>query len=592
MQVTLKPTPNNRYSVAGFIIKSAQMQDWLVELQKMEFSLSDIDVYALPGTVANKVWACLVIPKSTENTIGAGRHQRVLRVHRHLLIAEYSELWPQLATEELDELLKGKTSLMHPEIGLFELENPIDWLQFIHLNEADAHITIPEDSEFIPHKINAYVLEAPQPDKVLEDLMGPNNNKGEKLQDRPLNLLEKIRLGMYELFSRKEKRTEGGGKGTIQLPAWLQNIMPDFINKFFDKMEADHEDLLERNKKELDKLMEMLKNDPANALKYAIPLDESGLQRGSDDLHNGLFRLFELFPSLNLNAGAGGNGSGRSINLGAEFYRLREQYEQTAKNLIAAGDYKKAAFVYLKLLKDAKRAAQTLENGKEYAEAASVYLKYLKDKRKAAECYEKGKMLLQATELYVEMKDYMKAAELYKQMGKYDSANGCYESAADRYKHQKDYFSAASIYHDYLNLPEQGQGCLWHGWQHLHAPTKCLTKYFENIIENEVLEREVRNCHSELDDSEAKAEKQSTTGVSAEQRKDWLLQAMLHVLKKRDKLSATRDLAYKIIADKIIKHPELSEQLTVLDQQNTELKRDTMRYRLNVNEENKRRRNG
>lgn len=48
-------------------------------------------------------------------------------------------------------------------------------------------------------------------------------------------------------------------------------------------MQQDYEDLERRNQKLVDKFLDLLRNNPAEALKYAIPLDENGSVRGGNN---------------------------------------------------------------------------------------------------------------------------------------------------------------------------------------------------------------------------------------------------------------------------------------------------------------------
>jgi len=49
--------------------------------------------------------------------------------------------------------------------------------------------------------------------------------------------------------------------------------------------------------------------------------------------------------------------AGGTVDFRDEFFRLQNQYRLTAKELKEKGKFKKAAFIYLKLLKDYNAAA-------------------------------------------------------------------------------------------------------------------------------------------------------------------------------------------------------------------------------------------
>ena len=110
-------------------------------------------------------------------------------------------------------------------------------------------------------------------------------------------------------------------------------------DKLSEALMQDFEKLQERNKKEVDKLLDLMKNNPEEALRFAIPLDEHGYMRGKSMSQ---FKMqdrgidFSLFGSLNL-GGSGGGG----VDLGEEYFRIRKQYESSAQELRDRGSMKK-----------------------------------------------------------------------------------------------------------------------------------------------------------------------------------------------------------------------------------------------------------
>ena len=130
--------------------------------------------------------------------------------------------------------------------------------------------------------------------------------------------------------------------------------------------------------------MDLMKNNPEEALKYAIPLDNDNTSRGGDIGEMGWGRRWGNF-SLFGNSGIGSGSGGGSLDVGDHFQQLERQYYDTARQLIGEKKYKKAAFIYMKLLRNYHLAASTMEQGKHYEEAATIYLKYNNNKEKAAE---------------------------------------------------------------------------------------------------------------------------------------------------------------------------------------------------------------
>ena len=51
MQLKIKPYSKNTYPLSGFLIKNASVKAWIVELQRLNFSLEEVEVYPIPNTV-------------------------------------------------------------------------------------------------------------------------------------------------------------------------------------------------------------------------------------------------------------------------------------------------------------------------------------------------------------------------------------------------------------------------------------------------------------------------------------------------------------------------------------------------------------
>ena len=107
--------------------------------------------------------------------------------------------------------------------------------------------------------------------------------------------------------------------------------------------------------------------------------------RGSGNAEFGFGRMLSDFSLFGATPGVGG---GTVIIPDDKLDMLRQNYRNMATDLIAKGEYEKAAYVYLKLLKDISSAAHTLEQGGLYKEAAYLYHQKLRMLQKAAECYE------------------------------------------------------------------------------------------------------------------------------------------------------------------------------------------------------------
>lgn len=574
MQLTVTPYHKSLFPMGGILIKGKLVASWLEQIGHMELSLDSINVYPIPGAIANTIWGCLVTARSGEVVRAENIGSNVYCQHLpgQLYIPANSRLHPQLSAAELDKMLKGLPHLFHPETGWVELPDPIRWQQLLMLPEAiHRTVTTPAETVFIPSRATAFYKQSIPPEEVLanlEEQLFP----GRKTDNKPLSFREKIKLRLLRaLFgsSMKQERKEP--------PGWFSRLLSKMKLKWADKLQRDLDDLEERNNREVDKLLNLFKRDPFEALKYAIPLDNDGLSRGSGASSYMLSRLWSnlaefgsLLDSLGFRGsgttgGGSGNGGG-SIRLGRSYIdRLNQEYRNTAHTLIKNKEYQQAAFVYLKLLKDYFSGADTLEKGGFYAEAASIYLKYLNNKVKAAECYEKGQMPLQAIELYKELQRDEKVGDLYLSIGKKEEARPWFQKVVQQYIRNHQYIKAASIIRDKLEEPGEAQTALLEGWRRDKDAVNCLNWYFSMIEDQHRHMREIQVLY----DTETTAQNQEK-----------YLQVLKQQFDRYDSSQETiRDIAYAIVATKIKTDPFIASELQAFNKKDKRLLKDILIYR-------------
>lgn len=454
-------------------------------------------VYPLPGSTPNSVWGCLVVSQEDVSPENVGGYQLCQQVLPTLFIPEKSRLVPRLTPQEKSRLFSDAVHIFHPEIGLANLGEPIQFEILIKApTERDSLRRTPEPSTFIPRDISLYqVISVAKEDVLsqLEEVVGVSD-----VSDQPLDFVEKIRLKLYEMLLSEE----GGSQLDLRKMSLIKEIEKFLGTEGGDgknwsvRMQKDFEDLAARNNKEIDKLLDMLKKNPEEGLKYAVPLDSEGLSRG-DNFGRGSFTLGKIWNSLTLTSQTHGMGNGGSSIDASHFQKLSEQYQKMAKDLIAKGEYEKAAFVYLKLLKQHWNAAQTLEEGHLYAQAASIYLEYCKNKEKAAECLEKGNMIKEAIPLYQDLKKYEKVGDLYLQLKEESEAMKAYAAAKDLHLEKERYIEASTILHNKMGAPTEARGVLLNGWQRIQN-SDCLRLYFQYAENEEVLRQSIGQVRDDL----------------------------------------------------------------------------------------------
>jgi len=530
MQLTVKPYHKNLYPRGGILVSGSSVAGWLQQIQQMGLSLEGLDVYPVAGMTANTIRGCLLVPRrdgSWPADIGINIYCQCIQ--EKLFLPENSRLYPQLSGKELEKILKDKPHLFHPETGWIELPEPIRWKNLlIHPDLTDRAIIAPEETPFIPSRVFAFYKQSLPYEEVLEN-MESEMSPGKLRNARRLSLWEKIKLRLLRLLPGKHRQLE---------------------------------ELEERNNREVDKLLELFKKNPEEALKYAIPIDNEGVSRGSDG--SVAYRMAEWWGNDDWSGSARG-----SIRLGRNHLNLlNQEYRDAALRLMQNKEYRQAAFVYLRLLKDYHSGADALEKGGFYAEAASVYLKYLNDKEKAAICYEKGQMPLEAIQLYKDLGRNEKVGDIHLSIGQRKEARPWFEKVVENYLDRFDYLRASMIQRQKLGEPDLAQAMLLKGWRADKDAVNCLDLYFSGINDPGQLEMAIKKMYA------------AETNEKNEEK-------YLQVLKKQFELhvglqDTMRDIAYEIVADRIGENPFIASELQAFNKKDKKLLKDILLYRQRV----------
>jgi len=250
------------------------------------------------------------------------------------------------------------------------------------------------------------------------------------------------------------------------------------------------------------------------------------------------------------------------------FDKIRNKYEDLAQSYIREKDYRKAAKVYINLLRDNYRGAKILEEGGFYNEAAVIYLNKLKNKSEAAHCYEKAKQYRKAIELYKELEHKEKVGDLYREINDPKNANTYYQMVVDDYVKNNQMVKGSLIYRKKMEMPEEAQQILLKGWEADKDAFNCLNNYFANIYDVKNLEHEIQAIYQK----------------TPSEKKITYLEALKYEFKKDSYLQGTtRNIAYEIIAEKIGTHSEIVNELKHFNPDDEVILKDISRYKTGRN---------
>ncbi|MEA9414495.1 tetratricopeptide repeat protein [Flavobacterium sp. PL02] len=587
MELKLRINTKNTFPKGGIFIKSASAEVWLHEIQNIGLSLDSIAVFPVPSIRANELLGCLLVfNQSNIKITEIGKNNFYQLAANKLFIPENTLITPELTEDEWSNLFSEEYHFLHPEIGLVELKEEVNWANLLQLPmQKEIEITEPSKTVSIPQFITSMRIEIDQ-EKILE---------------------------------------------TIENPPSEEEII--------GKMPFDMQKVMKGNQKEMDKFMAFLDKNPKLALQYAIPLDTLGTSRGdnygkfsfgsggnvfqtgfakigdffdrksgSSNQSHGLTMIFRLIfllfflssirscssgkssfsaqtffvcvvviiiivliialLSKGTSSGSGsGSASGGSFMVDSQrFSTLQSKYEKLAEEFIEKGEYQKAAHIYLKLLKNYPKAAEVLEKGELYSEAAGIYLKYCKNKQKASACYEKGHAYKEAIEIYKELNDDEKVGDLYLILKDKKEADKYFNRVIENYKTNFQYVKASLVYKNKIGDVTEAQEILLEGWKTNKDAGKCLNNYFVNIDSAEDLSIAINDVYKNT--------------VIPENAPVFLHLLKHEFTKHEENQGMIKNIAYEIVADRIDKNPDVASELVHFNKNNKLMLKDIMKYKL------------
>ncbi len=237
-----------------------------------------------------------------------------------------------------------------------------------------------------------------------------------------------------------------------------------------------------------------------------------------------------------------------------------------ADNFKLQKQYSKAAFIHLKLLQQPTVAASVLEEGTQYGNAAHVYLNICRDKNSAARCYEKGRLLKKAIDIYKELNDFEKVGDLYKASNQSDLAITYYKKKIDELKGNKQFVKMAVLYRAKLDNYTEAQSSLILGWIQKRDAYNCLTMYFANVKDENIL-------LSELERVTAQHVTQENVLLYLNVLKNELDRSQLV-------LSSVRNIAYLLVSKYYDKDKSIINELQYFNKHNTEILSDIQRFKI------------
>ena len=424
--------------------------------------------------------------------------QPIRRQNVTLWIPINAEIWPSTSADRLIDQAcdEHKIDLVWlPVQGLmrFEPSDEVSVSQIIQTPDARVHRSwqSPPPTTKLPERINDIrLLTPPQMGTLFQqerDSIGGNDsslmdlNEDGSTQQRGIGKVTRGWLNRKMakwLQSRRDAEKQHTGSHSPDHKSRNENVGDSVFSRFISKrLQAERE-------KQLEKLLDLMKTNPDKALQFALPLAAAGA------LFRGIGRAGSMLTPSSTDFSLGGLfGGGDAVDLwdlGSNLRnRLEASYQEQARREIAAGRYRRAAYIHAHLLGDYATAAAILEQGGYFGEAAVLYGEHLNRPADQARCLEACGQIGQAAEIYERLERYEDAALVWQQFGNEDRARAMYEKAVSEKIKQRQVLAAAEIIRDKLDEPHRAESLLWEQWPSGCQPLQCAQTAFSMCADSQ-----------------------------------------------------------------------------------------------------------
>jgi len=398
---------------------------------------------------------------------------RLAELADNVLLPVDAELIPALLDDEARALGRERGLIFLPEgrVLAFAPRQPVAIEQLVRLDGLTRRSWQPLDQPSrLAERLVAITLDRPDPppETIIEAGGGGIGEAQPRPGDAPMakKVAGSTGMGLGKALAwlgqalGSQKLAKLGGK----LMAASMNLVPRLTEKLFGKQEAA--------------LRELLKyfhaGDIEKALRHAIPLNanEPGVVAGGTELpnHATTYSLGNIF-----------SGSGAVdfwISHDELFRELEREYRRQAEAATKRGDYRRAAFIYGKLLRDYRMAAAVLGQGGLHHDAAIIYLNRLGDHLAAAREFEADGEMDRALEIYRRKGEHAAAGDLLRRLGEEELALAEYKAAADELARTRGHCQAGDLMLSKAERPDLARGYFEAGWalRPEGAPVACANR--------------------------------------------------------------------------------------------------------------------
>jgi tetratricopeptide (TPR) repeat protein len=385
----------------------------------------------------------------------------------NLLLPCDAELIPPLLTDEATGLVKNQGLVFLPggKVLAYQPGEPLSPSALLGVKRLERKTWQPlPEPPTLADQLREVRLEVtePPPEELLqagnEDIgsespLAPSSGLGSSLAGQAGFGVGKFLAGLGAMLH---------WKGLANLGAKMMQGAMGLAPKLSEKLFGQQEAMLRR-------LLQAFKDGRIDdALRRALPLAGNDVVRGLTPAQNAQLPFHNLFYSLSNLLGCGGSGAGGLWLTQDDVYRqLQAEYRKQAEATERRGDFRRAAFIYGKLLSDFRSAVLVLSRGGLHRDAAILLLQKLNDPLAAAKEFEAAGEFDRALQLYRQQDDHERAGDLLKRMGEEEEALTEYKIAADMLiQRGKGSFAAGELLRLKAERPDLALPYYRSGWEH------------------------------------------------------------------------------------------------------------------------------
>jgi tetratricopeptide (TPR) repeat protein len=406
---------------------------------------ADVHTDALPQVYAVADGFLVRLPRPVNDSLSLRDHiaVRLRSLVDNLFVPVDADLLPALLPDEAADIVRHRGLVFLPGNRVLEF-NPTQPLSIPALltipgvQHGDWQ-PLPEPTPLADH-LTEIVIARPElpPEEILEaGAADPEDDEPESEgESLPRHVAGKGMVGAGRLMAFLGKLF--GWKGLARRGMkWIEsgmNMAPGLAKSVLDSQEATLRDLLRKFRE----------GKVEQALRRALPLE--GDSRGARPSANAKLPVNNLIYSLRNILGPSGGGGGIWMTDAQLFAELRREYLRQAELALERGDYRRAAFIHGKLLRDFRAAAAILSKGGLHHDAAILYLKKIDDPMAAAREFEAAGEIDRALEIYRLRGEHLLAGDMLRRAGDEERALEEYCQAADKLvKSGRGYYEAGEL---------------------------------------------------------------------------------------------------------------------------------------------------